>query len=153
MSEECTNPLCENPIESDKGKSWRRTPKKFCSDECKRDVWALRKAADLISVLPADKKLEVLEIVAFLRNQRETEGETQHETKEDIPRAINDYDQYGANFIRRYKCEQLPRLRIGGKVRFCQGFFETRDPALIALVERNELYGAHIVRVDTWEES
>jgi hypothetical protein len=148
MFEECTNPLCENPIESDNGKSWRRTPKKFCSDNCKSDVWALRKAADLIFALPAEKKLEVLEIVASLSNQRENKGENQHETNEDTRRAIHDDNQYGANLIRRYKCEQLPRLRIGGKVRFCEGFFETRDPELIALVEKNELYGAQILQVD-----
>jgi hypothetical protein len=39
-------------------------------------------------------------------------------------------------------------LRIGGKVRFCEGFFETRDPELMALVERNELYGAQILQID-----
>src|SRR5687768_14440755 len=99
MFEECTNPLCENPIESDKGKTWRRTPKKFCSDKCKNGVWALRKAAGLMSALPAYKKLEVLEIVASLSNQQETKGENQQETNEDNRRAINDDNQHGANFI------------------------------------------------------
>jgi hypothetical protein len=140
MFKECTNPLCENPIESDNGKSWRRTPKKFCSDKCRVDVWALRKTADLLSAFSADRKLEVLEVVTSVNNQRKSSEDDKHGIKDDT--------QYKTNFTRRYKCEQLPRLRIGGKVRFCEGFFETRDPELIALVERNELYGAQILQVD-----
>lgn len=139
MFEECTNPLCSNPIESGTGSSWRRTPKKFCSDECKTDVWALRKAANLLGALPADKRLEVLELLASDDNQREANQDNQ--------RTINEDTQNDASFGRRYRCEQWPHLRLARNVRFCEGLFETKDPELIELVERNELYGAHIVRV------
>jgi hypothetical protein len=141
MFKECNSPFCENPIESESANSWRRTPKKFCSDECKTDVWALRKAANLLGALPADKRLEVLELVAS--------GDNQREPNQDNQRAINDDNQNDASIGRRYRCEQWPRLRLASNVRFCEGLFETKDPELIELVERNELYGAHIVRLGT----
>jgi hypothetical protein len=182
MFEECINPVCSNPIESGTGSSWRRTPKKFCCDKCKTAVWALRKAADLLSSIPADKKLVILELVASRGDQQESKEEEQHkrsdynhrennglrkledvelvisannhrEINEDDQHAINDDNRYEANNLRRYKCEQLPRLRIGRKVRFCEGFFETTDPELMALVERNDLYGAQILQIDAQKDN
>jgi hypothetical protein len=51
--------------------------------------------------------------------------------------------------VRRYSCHRWPRLRILGKVQFCGGLFETRDPELMALIEANIAYGAEIMQVVT----
>jgi hypothetical protein len=89
MFDECSSPLCENQIESETGNSWRRTPKKFCSDECKTDVWALRKAANLLSSIPADKRLEVLELVASPFPEPGSNEQNQDQTRQDNQREIN----------------------------------------------------------------
>ena len=75
----------------------RRTPRRVCSDQCKGDTWALRKAADLLSPFSTEKKLEILEAVIKgkpcessqtqidkqyknnVGNQREKHGETRLE--------------------------------------------------------------------------
>jgi len=48
---ECKNPNCQNPIEplvpKDGKKVWRRTLRKFCSDQCQRDNWILNRATKL----------------------------------------------------------------------------------------------------------
>jgi len=48
---ECKNPNCQNPVEplvpKDGKKVWRRTLRKFCSDQCQRDNWILNEAAKL----------------------------------------------------------------------------------------------------------
>src|SRR5438093_9425054 len=50
-SERCANPVCRRSIEPlsvSEGKNWRRTPRKYCSDGCKRDGWILAKAAEIL---------------------------------------------------------------------------------------------------------
>jgi hypothetical protein len=157
MFDECTNPLCTNPIEFASGITWRRTPKKFCCDECKTNVWALRKAADLLSSVTAKKKLEILESVLSpnngaaindnqhgitMDNQCEFNGNSQHGSNIDNPQELK------GNVIRRYACDRWPQLGIGGKVRFFEGRFETDDPKIMALIEHNEAFGAQILRVE-----
>ena len=137
MFDECTSPLCTNPIGTDSGNTWRRTPKKFCSDDCKGDMWALRKAAHLLSSVTPEKRLEILESVSSRTNGSEP-THNQGEINMDHQREIK---------VRRYRCERWPRLGIGGKVRFRNGLFETDDPELIALVESNIAYGAQILQV------
>ena len=48
---ECKSPNCQNPIEplvpKDGKKVWRRTLRKFCSDQCQRDNWILNRATKL----------------------------------------------------------------------------------------------------------
>ena len=165
--DQCRNPLCSNPIESETGIKWRRTPKKFCSDECKGNVWALRKAADLLSSVTPDKKLEILNVLSS-SHQRDTNGNKQDEismehlsdltvqrepvsemgmTNKTDQIVDGDY-QRKAPIIRRYACEKWPQFSIGRKVRFSEGFFETSDTELISVVEKNEAYGAQIRQVE-----
>jgi hypothetical protein len=56
--------------------------------------------------------------------------------------------EFNGNAIRRYRCERWPRLRIAGNVLFRDGFFETDEPELIALVEATISYGAQILQVE-----
>ncbi len=60
-SERCGNPLCKNPIEvlANLGR-WRRTPKQFCCDQCKKDTWVLKKAVRLLEPLGRVKGVIVL---------------------------------------------------------------------------------------------
>ncbi len=48
---ECKKLNCQNliePVVSEDGeRTWRRTPRKFCSDQCQRDNWILNEAAKL----------------------------------------------------------------------------------------------------------
>jgi hypothetical protein len=60
MSEACSNPICRNLIEPEEESRWRRTPKKYCCDGCRRDGWAIRRAAKLLSSLPAKRIKEIL---------------------------------------------------------------------------------------------
>jgi hypothetical protein len=59
MSEACANPVCSNLIPSEGENEWRRTPKKFCSDECRTDAWAIRRTRKLLAPLSEDKQQEI----------------------------------------------------------------------------------------------
>ena len=64
MSGTCQNPTCSNHITlpSDNGRRvWRRTPRRFCSDQCKSDTWVLKQAAKLLLPLGAATGWEILE--------------------------------------------------------------------------------------------
>ena len=54
----CANPVCQGPIDDlpqSNGKIWRRTPRKFCSERCKREGWILAQAAKILFKLePAE---------------------------------------------------------------------------------------------------
>lgn len=43
-----------------------------------------------------------------------------------------------------YVSNRFPSLKIGDRVAFQDGLFETDDPELVALIERNEWFGVHI---------
>jgi hypothetical protein len=74
MSESCHNPICEVPIE-ERRQGWRRTPRRFCSDRCKRDAWALRKVAALLLPLGMAPSWEILKAaVACSPSSPEAEG-------------------------------------------------------------------------------
>jgi hypothetical protein len=45
---------------------------------------------------------------------------------------------------RAYVCNRFPFLKIGEAVAFHNGLFETDDPELQALIERNDWWGVHI---------
>ncbi len=64
-SERCGNPLCKNPIEvlANLGR-WRRTPRQFCSDRCKKDTWALKRAVTLLEPIGRVKGVNVLSDLA-----------------------------------------------------------------------------------------
>ena len=51
-----------------------------------------------------------------------------------------------------YVCNLWKELRIGPKVAFKNGFFETDDPQLQGLIERNNAFGSAIHFKDTEEE-
>jgi len=64
-SETCGNPLCKNPLEVLPGSGrWRRTPKLFCSDQCKKDTWALKRAVTLLGPIGRVKGVIVLSDLA-----------------------------------------------------------------------------------------
>lgn len=134
---DCLNPLCSNPIEPE-GENWRRTPKKFCSDQCRTNTWALRRTADLLSSLPSETKIEILSTVSSRNNQCEINGDNHCETTVDNQRVIN--------MPKTYVCRTWPQLTIG-KVRFCNGVFETSDPELQRVVEDAHGFGVHIEEV------
>ncbi len=46
-SERCANPFCKAMIEPLPDGQWRRTRRRTCSDRCKMDVYALRRARDI----------------------------------------------------------------------------------------------------------
>ena len=62
---ECQNPICQNqiePVASDNGKKvWRRTPRRFCSEWCKKDYSALRRAAEMLSALGPAERWDILQ--------------------------------------------------------------------------------------------
>ena len=61
MDAVCLNPVCSNTIESIPiSEGWRRTPKRFCSDDCKMNAWVLRRASELLASLPVERKLAIL---------------------------------------------------------------------------------------------
>jgi hypothetical protein len=57
MSEECLNPICKAPL----GPRKRRT-KKFCSDRCRLDGWALAHAARLLFQIEPARWYEILKM-------------------------------------------------------------------------------------------
>jgi hypothetical protein len=138
MPERCSNPLCNNQI-GPVGENWRRTPKKFCSDQCKTSTWALRRTADLLSSLPIEKKIEILSAVSSQNNQYEIKANNHCETTVENQREIN--------MPKTYVCRTWPQLTIG-KVRFRNGLFETSDPELQRLIERAHGFGVQIQEVN-----
>jgi len=126
MSEACSNPICGNPIEPETENRWRRTPRKFCCDGCKHDAWAIRRAAELLALLPAEKKLEILAVSTHCKINWESTG-NQH--------------------AKTYSCTTWPRLSIGKRIRFKDSLFETTDPELQREIETNSSFGVQIRRL------
>jgi len=58
MSNTCSNPLCKTPVVTHPRAIH---PRRFCSNECKLDTWALRQAAKLLLSLGLVTGWEVLE--------------------------------------------------------------------------------------------
>jgi hypothetical protein len=131
MPEQCSSPICNNEIEPE-GENWRRTPRKFCSERCKTDAWAIRKTADLLSGLPTEKKIEILGAVSSRNNQCEINGNNHCEIT--VPKA--------------YVCRIWPELSIGNKVHFRNGLFETSDSQLQRVVEKAHGFGVQIQEVN-----
>jgi len=95
------------------------------------DAWALRRAAELLSPLPMERKLEILPaLVSPNGNQRVISVEDNH-------RETNGRKK-------TYQCIRWPYLRIGKTVKFEGGRFETEDTEIQALVEGRPEYGALI---------
>ena len=138
MPERCSSPICNNEIEPE-GENWRRTPKKFCSERCKTDAWAIRKTAHLLSGLPTGKKIEILEAVSSRNNQYEINGDNHCEISAENQRQIN--------VPKAYVCRTWPQLTVG-RVRFRNGLFETADPELQRLIERAHGFGVQIQEVN-----
>jgi hypothetical protein len=138
MPEQCSSPICNNEIKPE-GENWRRTPKKFCSDQCKTETWAIRKTADLLSGFPTEKKIEILSAISLRNNQCEINGDNHYEITVENQREIN--------MSKTYVCRTWPQLTIG-KVRFRDGLFETSDPQLQRIVEKAHGFGVHIEEVN-----
>ncbi len=125
MPEVCSNPICEKRVKPVAENRWRRTPRIYCSNACNRNSWAIRRAAELLSPLPVEKLLEILEAAITCKfNGAST---------------INQNTQI-------YCCTKWPSLSIGKRIRFRDGLFETRNPELQKEIERNDSFGAHIHR-------
>jgi hypothetical protein len=137
MPEQCLSPLCDNAI-APGGDNWRRTPKKFCSDQCKTNTWALRRTADLLCSLPIERKIEILGSVSSRNNQCEINGNNRCK--------ITVGNEGEINMPKTYVCRSWPQLTIG-KVRFRNGLFETSDPQLQRVVEKSHGFGVHIEEV------
>ncbi len=60
IPERCVNPVCGNLIEPLPDGAWRRTPRRFCSDQCKDDTSALRRAAAVLAGLSQGRISEIL---------------------------------------------------------------------------------------------
>jgi len=66
VSKACQNPICKNRVDPplhDNGKrAWRRTPRRFCSEDCKMDHWAIRRVVKLLYPLGKDRAWLEIEI-------------------------------------------------------------------------------------------
>jgi hypothetical protein len=60
-SQRCANPFCNTVIEPMIHGRWRRTQRRFCSDEYRWDAWAIRRLRERLNVL---SDLEVLKIIS-----------------------------------------------------------------------------------------
>lgn len=69
MARTCRNPFCRMPLSE--GKRKPGTPKRYCSDDCRLDGWALRRVVKLIAKAQANG--QVTEITQMLNNK---DGET-----------------------------------------------------------------------------
>jgi len=49
--------------------------------------------------------------------------------------------------LKRYSCQMVPNLRIGSRIKFSNGFFETDLSSLQRLIEQNDLWGARIFEI------
>jgi len=74
----CQNPICRTliePIASDSGKrAWRRTPRRFCSESCKKDYHALASVAEMLLPLGPARGWEILERLNNRDGQGKAEG-------------------------------------------------------------------------------
>jgi hypothetical protein len=61
MPETCQSPVCQNPLPEVKT-GWRRTERLYCSQDCKKDVCALKRVREKL------KGLSDEEIVQVIRN-------------------------------------------------------------------------------------
>jgi hypothetical protein len=145
MPDRCFSPICNNEIKAE-GKNWRRTPKKFCSLQCKTNTWAIRKTADLLSGFPTEKKIEILGAVSSRNNQYEFNVDNHCEITVQNQRQINGGtpNEFGERKV--YRSSRFPSYTIRNRVRFREGVFETEDVELQKLVESNEWFGVHILR-------
>ena len=128
MFEQCGSAVCSNLIDPETENQWRRTPRRFCSDKCKTDVWAIKRTRELLQALSVEKKKE------FLFGQYPTQQNADGER----PFAE----------MKRYQCERFPSFSLGKAEKFRAGYFETEDVVLQSLVESNEWFGIHIVAVE-----
>lgn len=102
----------------------------FCPGQCKMDTWVLRRAAELLSPLSAERKLDILAgLLSANGNQH----------------AINGNNQWKINRKKTYICAKWPCLAIGKRVKFEGGLFETDDPEIQKMIEGNEAFGAQIL--------
>lgn len=119
MLEACQNPLCKVDLPSE-GKPKRN--RRFCSNECKLDGWALRKAAELL--LPKGQE-EAWNMLLGMN------GANGHEANNGHRRKV-------------YSCHKYPRFTLGRKIKFEDGWFVTEDTESQRLIESNQWFRVHI---------
>ena len=59
-SDSCLSPFCGNRIEPAPPEKRRRTPRRFCSDRCKLDHWALVRVRRLLRDVGPERAREIL---------------------------------------------------------------------------------------------
>jgi len=165
MSEPCGSPVCSNVIEPESENQWRRTPKKFCSDECRTDAWALRRTRKLLAPLSEDKRQEILFGGNYMKqhglgeqNQMKSNGPGAQSTSINMDnhceitvenqRKTNGTTPNESGERKIYRSSRFPSYTIRNRVRFNKGVFETEDAELQRLVEENDWYGVHVLRVE-----
>jgi len=76
---ECQSPICQNriePVASDNGKkAWQRTPRRFCSESCKKDFHALARVAETLLPLGVARRWEILQGLGNGDSQDKAQGE------------------------------------------------------------------------------
>lgn len=78
MFEACQNPICGVKLDLE-GKPKRK--RRFCSEECKINGWVLKRAGELLSSLPAERKLDILAgLLSSNGNQWVISGEKERRT-------------------------------------------------------------------------
>jgi len=100
------------------------------------DVWVLKRAAELLSPLPAERKLEILAGLVLTAS-----GNSHNFTHQKKGENGNDHRK-------TYMCSRCPYLSIGKLVKFQHGYFVTEDLEAQQAIEKNELYQVHIFLVD-----
>lgn len=145
MSERCLNPLCG----SDFTPYGHGHPQKFCSKQCKMDKWALKRTAELLSPLPAARKLGILAgLLSANGNQCGISGKRNGNRAGSTSgnrQETNGNNQCETNGTKTYTCARWPYLTIGKRVKFEGGLFETDDPELQKVIEGNKAFGAQIL--------
>ena len=68
----CESPACPNAVEP-LGDGWRRTERRFCSDGCKMDAWAIRRTAKLFE-LTVERMVDILQAEKRFLNAKKTDS-------------------------------------------------------------------------------
>ena len=66
------NPFCKSDIEP-LPDGWRRTERRFCSDGCKMDAWAIRRTAKLFE-LTVERMVDILQAEKRFLNAKKTDS-------------------------------------------------------------------------------
>jgi hypothetical protein len=75
----CGNPVCQGAIDDlpqSNKKVWRRTPRKYCSNRCKREGWILAQAAKILFKLEPAEWWKILHAITDHQRARNSRSDT-----------------------------------------------------------------------------